>query len=201
MRVENLSEGVEGFTANCFLVEGERVGLVDPGPVPDLAERVASRVDRLDLVVVTHLHRDHVSNLAPVVERFDPEVLCNGEQPLRTRRIDTGDVVRLGDDRFEVLRVPGHTDDHVVLYSDDAVFTGDVVVYSDSAFEGGSFGRTDGAEGSRERLIAGLERLLDRLPRSVGKMYPGHGPVHSGDVTGVVGTALRRARRREPKYG
>lgn len=201
MRVENLAEGVEGFTANCFLVRGERVGLVDPGPVPGLAERVASRVDRLDLVVATHLHRDHVANLAPVVERFDPEVLCNREHPLRTREIGTGDAVELGDGRFDVLRVPGHTDDHVVLCGDDAAFTGDVVVYSDSAFEGGSFGRTDAAEGSREKLIAGLERLLDRLPRSAGRMYPGHGPVHDGDVASVVETALRRARGREPKYG
>lgn len=201
MPVQNLSGGVEVFTANCFLVEGKRTALVDPGPVPDLVERARSRVEELDCVVVTHGHRDHVAGLEAVAEAFDPEVYCYGDHPLRTRRLRDGDELTLGNDIFTAMHVPGHREDHVALLSDTAVFTGDIVVYRDSAFEDGSFGRTDRPGQSRERLIESLRRLLDEMPPSVEHLYPGHGPVHRGDIRSVVQRALRRAERREPKYG
>jgi glyoxylase-like metal-dependent hydrolase (beta-lactamase superfamily II) len=109
----------------------------------------------------------------------------------------------MGDESFDVVYTPGHADDHVSLVSERTLFSGDVVVYNDGAFDDGSFGRTDMAGQSRERLIESLETLLSRLPDSVTAMYAGHGDAFHADdesVRDVTERALSRAQRREPKY-
>jgi glyoxylase-like metal-dependent hydrolase (beta-lactamase superfamily II) len=83
---------------------------------------------------------------------------------------------------------------------ESSLFSGDVVVHDDGAFDDGSFGRTDYPGMSRERLIESIEELLARLPESVEDMYAGHGGEFHGDVRDVVETALLRAEKREPKY-
>jgi glyoxylase-like metal-dependent hydrolase (beta-lactamase superfamily II) len=99
-----------------------------------------------------------------------------------------------------VVYTPGHADDHVSFVGPDSLFSGDVVVHDDGAFDYGSFGRTDMAGQSRERLIESIRDLLDRMPEEVEHMYAGHGGVFHGDVRDVVETALGRAEKREPKY-
>jgi glyoxylase-like metal-dependent hydrolase (beta-lactamase superfamily II) len=99
-----------------------------------------------------------------------------------------------------VVHTPGHAPDHVSLVSESTIFSGDVVVHDDGAFDYGSFGRTDIAGGNRETLIESLETVLDRLPDSVEHMYAGHGEEFHGDVRDVIETALGRAEEREPKY-
>jgi glyoxylase-like metal-dependent hydrolase (beta-lactamase superfamily II) len=111
-----------------------------------------------------------------------------------------GDTVRIGDEDCEVVYTPGHAEDHVSLVSEASLFSGDVVVHDDSAFEGGSFGRTDYPGQSRERLIESIRELLERMPGGVEHMYSGHGSVFHGDVREIVERALERAERREPKY-
>jgi glyoxylase-like metal-dependent hydrolase (beta-lactamase superfamily II) len=112
----------------------------------------------------------------------------------------------MGDETFDVVYTPGHADDHVSLVSERTLFSGDVAVYEDGAFSDGSFGRTDMAGQSRERLIESLYDLLDRLPETVEAMYAGHGgPYLAGEtadesVREVIERALTRAERREPKY-
>jgi glyoxylase-like metal-dependent hydrolase (beta-lactamase superfamily II) len=83
---------------------------------------------------------------------------------------------------------------------DRALYSGDVVVYNDGAFEDGSFGRTDYPGQSRERLIESVRELLGRMPEGIDRLYAGHGDAYEGDVRGVVERALERAERREPKY-
>jgi glyoxylase-like metal-dependent hydrolase (beta-lactamase superfamily II) len=106
----------------------------------------------------------------------------------------------VGDEDCEVVYTPGHADDHVALVGETTLFSGDVVVHNDGAFDYGSFGRTDRPGMSRERLIESIRALLDRLPASVEEMYAGHGDAFHGDVRDVVETALGRAENREPKY-
>ena len=86
------------------------------------------------------------------------------------------------------------------MVSEHTIFSGDVVVHDDGAFDDGSFGRTDMAGQSREVLIESIERILDRLPEGVEHMYAGHGEAFHGDVRAVIERALERAERREPKY-
>ena len=204
--VVNLTADAEQFTCNAYLVTGDRPVLVDAGAMPGIADEIEARVDDLDAVVLTHQHGDHVGRLAEVLDAFDATLYAYDTHPRRDEELVDGGEVRMGDETFDVVYTPGHADDHVSLVSGRTLFSGDVVVYNDGAFSDGSFGRTDMAGQSRERLIESLYDLLERLPDGVAAMYAGHGDPFVAGETGdesvreVIERALTRAERREPKY-
>jgi len=200
MEVHHVTEDAETFTCNAYLAVGDRTALVDAGAVDGVVDEIRSHTDDLEAIVLTHQHGDHVAQLEAVVEAFDPDVYAYADHPARTHEIDDGDTVEIGDETFDVVFTPGHADDHVSLVSESSLFSGDVVVHDDGAFDYGSFGRTDMAGQSRERLIESIRDLLERMPEGVEHMYAGHGGVFHGDVRDVVETSLERAEKREPKY-
>ncbi|WP_053948939.1 MBL fold metallo-hydrolase [Halolamina sediminis] len=199
----NVTADAEQFTANVYLVDGEVTTLVDAGAMPGVVDESHEHVDEIDRVVLTHQHGDHVEQLDAVLDAFDADLFAYDDHPDRTHAIDDGDTVEIGDETHEVVYTPGHADDHVAFVGESALFSGDVVVYNDGAFDDGSFGRTDHPTGDRERLIESLRSILDRLPDSVEGMYAGHGDPFEADdesVRTVIERALERAERREPKY-
>jgi len=200
MEVHNVTADAETFTCNAYLALGERPTLVDAGGWEGVVDAIRDHTDTVDAVVLTHQHGDHVQELGRVLDAFDAELYAYAEHPRRDHALEAGDEVLVGDETCEVVYTPGHADDHVSLVSEQSLFSGDVVVHDDGAFEGGSFGRTDRPGQSREREIESIRRLLDRLPDGVEGMYSGHGGVFHGDVRGIVEKALERAERREPKY-
>ncbi len=200
MDVTNVTADAETFTCNAFLVEGDRTVLVDAGAYDGVVEAVREHTDTLDAVVLTHQHSDHVARLDAVLDAFDAPLYAYGDHPRRETELENGDQVFIGDEPFEVVYTPGHADDHVSFVSETTLFSGDVVVHDDGAFDYGSFGRTDMPGQSRERLIESLRALLDEMGEDVKHMYAGHGDEFHGDVRDVVETALGRAEKREPKY-
>jgi len=193
------------FTCNAYLVDGDRSTLIDAGSMPGVESVIDAHVDTLDQVVITHQHRDHVAELDAVTERFDPMVFAASDHPKRDVALTDGETILIGDESCRVVETPGHAPDHISLVGDERVYTGDVVVYNDGAFADGSFGRTDMAGQSRERLIESLHALSARLPETVTAMYPGHGDVYraaegTDSVHEVLARATDRAERREPKY-
>lgn len=200
MDVHNVTAGADTFTCNAYLVTGGVTTLVDAGAAPGVIEAIRERTESVDRVVLTHQHGDHVAVLDAVMDAFGPDCYAYADHPRRTHAIEDGERVEIGGKAFEVVYTPGHADDHVSLVGETTIFTGDVVVHDDGAFEGGSFGRTDMPGQSRERLIESIETLLDRLPEGVEEMYSGHGGPFHGDVRTIVETALERAQRRKPKY-
>jgi len=200
MDVVNVTEDADSFTCNAYLAPADSPTLVDAGAMDGVADAVAEHTDTLDRVVLTHQHGDHVEQLDAVLDAFDADCYAYATHPLCTHELGDRDEVRVGAETCEVVHTPGHADDHVSLVSDESLFSGDVVVHDDGAFEGGSFGRTDYSGQSRERLVESIRELLDRMPDGVSGMYSGHGGVFHGDVRDVVETALERAERREPKY-
>jgi glyoxylase-like metal-dependent hydrolase (beta-lactamase superfamily II) len=216
MQVHNVTADAESFTCNAYLVEGDRTVLVDAGSMPGVVDVITEYTDDVDAVVLTHQHGDHVGQLDAVLDAFDSDLYCYADHPRRTRKLDDGDTLQIGDETFEAVYSPGHADDHLAFISETTIFSGDVVVYNDGAFDDGSFGRTDMAGQSREREIESIREILARLPRGVEHMYAGHGDefhgggrasddsrspqAESDDVREVIERALERAERREPKY-
>jgi glyoxylase-like metal-dependent hydrolase (beta-lactamase superfamily II) len=199
MDVTCLTTAADTFTGHVYLVRGSRPTLVDAGAMPGVVDAVRERVSTLDQVLLTHRHEDHVEQLPALREAFDPTVYA--ADPLDGAvELDDGDTVPAGDGQLEAVATPGHAPDHLAFLGAEALFSGDVVVASDGAFDDGSFGRTDIPGADRETLIESLDRLLDRVPDTVDAMYPGHGPPAQGDVRGVIGRARGRAARREAKY-
>jgi len=200
MEIANVTAGADTFTSNAYLTLGTQTALVDAGAMAGVEEVVSELTDSLERVVLTHQHPDHVEELDAIVDAFDPEVYAFDAHPAVTREVEAGEELVLGDDSFEVVHTPGHAADHISLVSETTLYSGDVVVYADGAFEDGSFGRTDRPGQSRERLIDSIQRLLECVSGGEQSLYAGHGPEYHGDVRAVLERALERAERREPKY-
>ncbi|MDG5776362.1 MBL fold metallo-hydrolase [Haloarculaceae archaeon H-GB2-1] len=171
--IRNLTSDVQAFTSNVFLVTGARNVLVDAGSNFDVVEAVRAHVDAIDAVVLTHSHRDHVENLDQVRAAFDVPVygFDTAVEGIDEELAD-GDSVTIGDHEYLALHTPGHKNDHLCLYAEDAgiLFAGDLV------FDGGSFGRTDLEEGDRPTLIESIDYVLDTVSRDLEVMHTGHGP-------------------------
>jgi len=196
----NVTADADVFTSNVFLALGESPTLVDAGAVEGIEGTVAEHTDTLEKVLVTHQHSDHVAELDAVVDHFDADCYAYADHPQRTHELTDGDEFVVGDETVETVHTPGHGDDHVSFVGDDSLYSGDVVVYNDGAFDDGSFGRTDYPGMSRERLIESIEELLEQMPDGVDSWYAGHGDIYEGDVRTAVERSLERAERREPKY-
>jgi len=171
--ITNLTQGVQAFTSNVYLVEGERTVLVDTGANFDVVSPIRERVDDIDAIVLTHTHRDHVGNLEAVKDAFNVDAwgydtAIDGVD----HEIADEERVQLGDHDYVALHTPGHKNDHLCFYSADAgvLFAGDLV------FQNGSFGRTDLEEGDRGQLIESIDRVLEWIDEDLAEMHTGHGP-------------------------
>lgn len=171
--ITNLSAGVRAFSSNAFLVTGERPVVVDVGANFDVVSRIREHVDALDAVVFTHTHDDHIGNLVDVRDAFGvPTWGFDPAHPAVDNAVADGETVRLGDHDYVALHTPGHKNDHLCFYSAAAsvLFAGDLV------FQNGAFGRTDLAEGDRDRLIESIDRVIDRIDPDLNELHTGHGP-------------------------
>lgn len=148
-------------------------------------------------LINTHCHVDHVFgnkwasdtfNLPLILHRDEVQVLqrapatammwglgmkqFNGE----LQHLAEGDVIKLGEDRLEVIEAPGHSPGHLCFYckKQNFVIGGDVLFF-------GSIGRTDLPGGNHSQLINNIKTKLFKLPDET-VVYPGHGqPTTIGD--------------------
>lgn len=185
------------FSENTYLIynEEKEAFLIDPGNMPDaetklLADFIKSNELKIQNILLTHAHIDHVLGLQWAYNEFKVPVLIHPNEieilekaPFTAKNygfffpafkgeiqiIKEGVELKLGSDRFEIFDVPGHSPGSVAFYNkkDEFVISGDALFMM-------SIGRTDLYKGNYEQLITSIKTKLLTLPEST-KVFSGHG--------------------------
>ncbi|MBW8059762.1 MAG: MBL fold metallo-hydrolase [Solirubrobacterales bacterium] len=178
---------------NCFLVRREGSGralIVDPGEEPDrILDAVAEMGARIEAILLTHCHFDHIGAVSPVATitgapvycpEFETSLLADimayvpvpGIGPYESYEADEtvtgGETLELADLALDVISTPGHSPGHVTysVRGEEAIFSGDLLFQ-------GSVGRVDLPGGDGPTLMRSIRTLLESLPPETG-VYPGH---------------------------
>lgn len=191
MRIKKMVVGELG--ANCYIIideESKDCIAVDIGAEPfKIIKFIEDEGLRLNSIVLTHGHYDHIGGCLEVKDRFKaPVIACQGEEViLKSCKnnlassmfgddlvlnadiwLKDGDKYKFGSLEFTVIKTPGHTPGGMCLYfeKEGVLFSGDTLFFC-------SVGRTDFYLGDTDMLLDSLKRLA-KLDDAV-IVYPGHG--------------------------
>jgi glyoxylase-like metal-dependent hydrolase (beta-lactamase superfamily II) len=188
---------VTAFSQNCTLFiceESNKAAIIDPGgDVSQVIELIDELGLKVEKILLTHGHLDHVGGVAELIERYqvpiegphiadkfwidalDQQCQMFGFSPVNgfsvDRWLEHDDTVTFGEQVLQVLHCPGHTPGHVVFYHEPSklVQVGDVLF-------NGSIGRTDFPQGNHQHLLDSITQRLLPLGDDV-EFIPGHGPM------------------------
>ena len=185
------------FEEHAYLVsdEGGAAVLIDPG---FLGGEETSALDallteeglRLQAVLLTHTHFDHIYGVRHCVDRYGvPVYLHPGEEPVLRgeapfaagcgmpvpdtdwawKPVRDGEVLRFGDLSFRVIETPGHSPGGVCYFceADGQLFSGDTLF-------AGTIGNTQLPWADYDALIVSVMEKLMGLDADT-EVHPGHG--------------------------
>ena len=183
------------FQTNCYVVAApdQSAWLVDVGADPQpMFDHVEQRGLRVEKILLTHAHADHIAGLTQAVEAYPeaPVLIHSAEKdfledtslnlsagfgmpivaPPADEFLHHGDTLNLGESEFEVRHTPGHSPGGIALVHAEM----DVAMVGDTLFAG-SIGRFDFPTSDGARLIRSIHEQLLTLPHAT-RILPGHGP-------------------------
>lgn len=179
MKIKTLTLG--DYATNCHIFwqeENNRCLVIDPGYEP---ERVLETVDdlglRVEAILLTHGHFDHVGGVREIAAETDCRVFLNsidcamppmmtGGPLFYTDTYHGGETLHLAGLELQVLATPGHTPGSVCLICQDHIFSGDTLFAM-------SCGRTDLPGGDGAQLTESLAKLNALSGNYF--IHPGHG--------------------------
>ncbi|WP_018873383.1 MBL fold metallo-hydrolase [Thioalkalivibrio sp. ALJ16] len=194
--LRHLSHPVTPLAQNATLIWCDVTGTgawVDPGAdAADLAQIARDHGVRLEKILLTHGHLDHVGASAelardaglPVIGPHRDDAFWLDQLPDQARVfgvseiapltpdqwLEDGDRIALGEVTLQVLHCPGHTPGHVVFHDPESrlALVGDVLFH-------GAIGRSDFPRGNGRELLESITGKLWPLGDDT-RFVPGHGP-------------------------
>lgn len=173
LKISSIPACIENYIWLFHSDENDHVWVLDPGDAGLVQAWLEENHKELAGVLITHHHWDHtdgVEDLLALNSGRQTPVFGPGKSPLpyTTQPLFEGDRVNIGWLDFEVLELPGHTQNHIVYLAEQSdgpplLFCGDVL------FSAGC-GRLK--DGTAEQLHNSLERLKS-LPDET-QLYCGH---------------------------
>lgn len=132
--------------------------IMDPGEAAPIQAVLDEAGGRLDLILLTHHHADHVGGTDALRTRYNARVAGPASEAARMPALDIAlrdnETIAVGQSEGRVIAVPGHTRGHISYYFADppTLFCGDTLFSL-------SCGRL--FEGTAEQLFESLKRFAD----------------------------------------
>jgi hydroxyacylglutathione hydrolase len=145
------------------------VAAIDAPEVAPIEAALERRGWKLDMILVTHKHFDHIEGIGPLVARYGAQViapvLAKGDVPNADRYVDEGDTVEVGALKADVWATPGHCSDHISYHfaREQVIFVADVLFVM-------GCGRV--LDSTAEKLFTSVQRIA-ALPDAT-NLYCGH---------------------------
>ena len=146
-----------------------KVAIVDPSEFTVCDEIINKSYKKLDFILNTHHHYDHVGGNEELKKKYNSTVLGFEKDKNRIPAIDEvlkdNQEFKIGLLNFTTIFIPGHTKGHIAFYfkKEKVLFTGDTLF---------SLGCGRVFEGTYKQMFQSLNKLKD-LPGDT-KIYCGH---------------------------
>jgi glyoxylase-like metal-dependent hydrolase (beta-lactamase superfamily II) len=183
------------FRENTYLVwdDSNEAIVIDAGNMKDgenniLKDMIESRGLKPVMAVNTHGHFDHTQGVKWLKDEYGVQFACSAKDqflidsasggmvyglkcnavPAVDVDLDTLEEITFGNTRLRIIKTPGHTPGHVVLFNEESksLFTGDTLFRE-------SIGRTDLPGGDYSWIMKSILEEIVPLGDDV-TIYPGH---------------------------
>ena len=129
---------------------------IDPATGPEIADFLDKNNLKLDFILNTHHHFDHIGGNKYLKDKYGCKIIGNGADAARIPEIDIlvneNDLVNIGQHSFKVIDVTGHTIGHIAYFNP----VSNILFIGDTLFSSGS-GRV--FEGSYADMYNSLEKI------------------------------------------
>ncbi|HGF7366375.1 TPA: hydroxyacylglutathione hydrolase, partial [Vibrio cholerae] len=159
---------VKAFLDNYIwiLSNDEKAIVIDPGDARKVCDFLTDNNLSLEAILITHHHFDHINGVPELLDKFhDAKLIApmSINSDLRSFFVTEGSQIILLDSIFEVIELPGHTDDHIGFRYKNMLFCGDVLFSS---------GCGKVSNGQYEKMLSSLSKISS-LPNNT-IIYCGH---------------------------
>lgn len=191
---------LEGFRKfiSCWLYQDEKLAfVVDPGPLSTipglLAELHAQQVEKLDYILLTHIHIDHAGGAGELLKSYpqakvichpqgikhlvEPDKLWLGSQKVLGKLAQAyGEIIpipeekigfkeELGSSGIRCFLTPGHAQHHCCYQIDDLLFGGEVAGVHSPVAQGIYMRPATPPKFILDIALDSLQRMIDLQPR------------------------------------
>ena len=142
-----------------LLHNGHSAIVVDPGDASPIQAKLAELNLKLEAILVTHHHADHVGGVDALRDATGAHVYGPAFEviPEPVQRVGGGETVSVLGIDFTVMEVPGHTSGHIAYFhKGSALHATPLLFCGDTLFSGGC-GRL--FEGTPAQMLASLQAL------------------------------------------
>lgn len=148
----------------CLIDHDTRLAaIVDPGQAEPVERFLEEKGLKLDIILITHHHPDHVGGVAELERKYSPrEIYGPKDSPFQgvSRALVEGDTLTWQHITFSVLEVPGHTLDHIAYISEqDVIEDAPILFCGDTLFACGCGRLFEGTPTQMRQSLAKLRSL------------------------------------------
>lgn len=189
MNIKRIVVGV--YAVNCYIVYNDNKNgfIVDPGgDSDDIIKFVDKENIKLEFILLTHGHADHIGAVKIIKEKYDLPIytsinekdlledpilnLSKSIPPFKDieliadRWLYDEEIIDFYGEKLYIMETPGHTIGSICILMDGVIFSGDTLFRM-------SIGRSDLPTGSFDEIINSVKKIYN-LKKDY-RVLPGHG--------------------------